>query len=119
MLTTTRRLDAGSAPASRRILLTPDAEGHISPQQGSDARFLASYFAEATVSGSEEFWLSDIWADAGVSKSVATMAMRLSYELAQSMQRELDGRAEQALMPLTLDIAINIVEQCAERMMRL
>jgi hypothetical protein len=103
----------------RGIVRTPDSDGIVSVSDAANETFLASFFSESLLSVPDSFWLDDIWREREVSLAIAPRSALFSNALSAQMQRELDGHDDPSAVVLTLDIAINIIEQSIERMMRL
>lgn len=106
-------------PSMNRTLVTPDPDGRVDFPADSDALFGASAYFERKIDQSIIRWLPDIWADRERGMRVALESAEASAELARRILVEMDGEAEDARIPLVLDVAINFVELVLERMLRL
>jgi hypothetical protein len=102
-----------------KYLVTPDAQGHVEFPALSGAVFGATAYVDERVDPGTVRWLPDIWSDRDRGMRLAHQGAQASADLARRMQIVLDGAVDLSDIPLTLDIAINLVEQGLERMLRL
>ncbi len=101
-----------------RLLLTPAADGKFPSQIEGESLVPATCYLEDLAPDGVR-WLNDIWADVPRAIRVAAEAPRQAFALARAMLEVLDGTADDAQLPLTLDLANFFVEQTLERALRL